>query len=68
MLNATTTANSTFNTSRGISLATIVKWFLHAAQISHQRRQLAGLSLGALEDMGLSETDVKSESRKYFWA
>lgn len=68
MQNTTFTASTPVFTIRNISVMALLNWASDHVRVAQQRRALAGLTLSALDDIGLTEAQAKREAAKPFWA
>jgi uncharacterized protein YjiS (DUF1127 family) len=66
--NMHTATFKTFSAARNFSAVSVLNWVAECARASKQRRVLASLSLGALDDIGVTEAQAVREAHKPFWA
>jgi len=68
MQNATFTASTPVFATRNISAMAALKWVADRVRVAQQRRALAGLTISALDDIGLTQDQANREAAKPFWA
>ena len=67
MQNATFTASTPVFVTRNISAMAVLKWVADRTRVAQQRRALAGLTISALDDIGLTQDQANREAAKPFW-